>query len=41
MHRGVQTAESKAVDAGIWTAGDFVPNVAEGHFLEKRKRIWI
>ena len=26
--------ESVAVSAGIWTAGDFVPDVAEGHSIE-------
>ena len=26
--------ESVAVNAGIWTAGDFIPNVAEGHSIE-------
>lgn len=32
---GGQTAESKAVDAGIWTAGNFIPDVAEGHSIER------
>jgi len=26
--------ESVAVNAGLWTAGDFVPDVAEGHSIE-------
>ncbi|TFB08757.1 choice-of-anchor D domain-containing protein, partial [Candidatus Marinimicrobia bacterium MT.SAG.2] len=26
--------ESVAASAGIWTAGDFIPNVAEGHSIE-------
>jgi len=31
---GGQTNESKAVSAGIWTAGDSVPDVEEGHSIE-------
>jgi len=29
-----QTNESKAVDAGIWTAGTFIPDVAEGKAIK-------
>jgi len=31
---GGQANESKAVSAGIWTEGDYVPDVDEGHSLE-------
>ncbi len=32
---GGQTAENEATGAGIWTAGNFIPDVAEGHSIEK------
>lgn len=32
---GNQIWEKAASDAGIWTQGDFVPDVAEGHSLER------
>ncbi|OGI26458.1 MAG: hypothetical protein A3J76_00710 [Candidatus Moranbacteria bacterium RBG_13_45_13] len=35
---GGQTAESKAADAGIWTAGDFIPDVNEGYSIEKKEK---
>jgi len=31
---GGKTYESKAVDAGIWTAGDFIPDIAEGKTIK-------
>jgi hypothetical protein len=33
---GGQTGESKAVSAGIWTSGDFVPDAAEGYSLSRK-----
>ena len=35
---GGQTWESTAVSAGIWTAGNFVGNVSEGHSIERRPK---
>jgi hypothetical protein len=35
---GGQTAESKAVDAGIWTVGNFVPDASPGHSLERKDK---